>query len=89
MDSLIAASRGLGKTVMPTIFVIFGSCIFRIVWVYTVFARFRTLTALYLLYPISWTLTAIAEAVYFIRIFRQEFPSGPAGKSRIPDIRRD
>ena len=37
MDSAIAASRALGKSVIPTVIVIIGSCIFRMVWVNTVF----------------------------------------------------
>ena len=36
MDCTIAASRGLGKTVVPTIIVIMGSCVFRVAWVYTI-----------------------------------------------------
>ena len=32
MDSAIAASRALGKSVIPTVIVIIGSCIFRMVW---------------------------------------------------------
>ena len=51
MDCTIAASRGLGKTVVPTIIVIMGSCVFRVAWVYTIFACFHTIPALYLLYP--------------------------------------
>ena len=42
MDCTIAASRGLGKTVVPTIIVIMGSCVFRVAWVYTIFACFHT-----------------------------------------------
>ena len=65
MDCTIAASRGIGKTVVPTIIVILGSCVFRIVWVYTIFAYFHTQQALYLLYFFSWMFTAIAEIIYF------------------------
>ena len=43
MDCTIAASRGLGKSFVPTIIVIMGSCVFRVVWVYTVFAHFHTI----------------------------------------------
>lgn len=71
MDCTIAASRGLGKTVVPTVIVILGSCVFRVIWVYTIFAYFHTIPSLYLLYPCSWTLTAIAEIVYFIHCYRQ------------------
>mgnify|MGYP002587050712 CR=1 FL=1 len=82
MDCTIAASRGLGKTVMPTVIVIMGSCVFRVIWVYTIFAHFHTIPSLYLLYPCSWALTAIAEILYFIhcykqamKIFREPIPS--------------
>ena len=71
MDGTIAASRGLGKTVVPTIVVILGSCVFRLAWVYTVFAHFHTIRALYLLYPVSWSITAAAEIAYFIKVYRQ------------------
>ena len=64
MDCTIAASRGLGKTVVPTVRVI------------------HTIPSLYLLYPCSWALTAIAEILYFIhcykqamKIFREPIPS--------------
>ena len=65
MDCTIAASRGIGKTVVPTIIVIMGSCVFRILWVYTIFAYFHTQASLYLLYFFSWTFTAVAEIIYF------------------------
>lgn len=71
MDCTIAASRGLGKSVIPTFFVIMGSCVFRIVWIYTVFAYFKTIPSLYLLYVFSWTVTAIAEVIYFIVLYRK------------------
>ena len=71
MDCTIAASRGLGKTVVPTVIVIMGSCVFRVIWVYTIFAHFHTIPSLYLLYPCSWALTAIAEILYFIRCYKQ------------------
>ena len=71
MDCTIAASRGLGKTVVPTIIVVMGSCVFRVIWVYTIFAHFHTIPSLYLLYPCSWALTAIAEILYFIRCYKQ------------------
>ena len=70
MDCTIAASRGLGKTVVPTVIVVLGSCVFRVIWVYTIFAHFHTIPSLYLLYPCSWTLTAIAEIVYFIHAYK-------------------
>ena len=72
MDCPIAASRGLGKSLAPTVIVFLGSCVFRILWVYTVFAHFGTITSLYLLYAFSWAITAIAENWNFLRVYRKE-----------------
>ena len=71
MDAAIAASRGIGRSVIPTIIVIMGSCVFRVVWVYTVFAYFHTIPSLYLLYVFSWIITAAAEIAYFAYSFRR------------------
>ncbi len=71
MDCAISASRALGKSVVPMVFVFLGSCVFRVIWVFTVFAHFRTIQSLYLLYIFSWTLTAIAENIYFFRVYRR------------------
>ena len=72
MDCTIAASRGLGRTIVPTFIVVMGSCVFRVIWVYTVFAYFGTLLSLYLLFACSWTITAVAEMVYFARVYKEQ-----------------
>ncbi|MCQ2471663.1 MAG: MATE family efflux transporter [Clostridia bacterium] len=71
MDCTIAASRGLGKSLVPTVIVFLGSCVFRVVWVYTVFAHFGTIFSLYMLYPFSWAITAAAEIIYFVLFYRK------------------
>ncbi len=71
MDGAIAASRGLGQTAVPTVIVILGSCVFRLLWIYTVFAFFGTITSLYLLYAFSWTVTATAEIWYFAKLYKR------------------
>ena len=71
MDCTIAASRGIGKSFGPTVIVILGSCVFRVVWVYTVFAYFHTIPSLYLLYIFSWVLTAIAEIIFFAASYKR------------------
>ncbi len=65
MDCAIAACRGIGKSLAPTVIVVMGSCVFRVAWIYTVFAHFRTIPSLYLLYIFSWTITSVAEIIYF------------------------
>lgn len=71
MDGAIAGCRGLGKSMVPMVAVFTGSCVFRVVWIYTVFAYFHTIASLYLLYLFSWAITAVFENWYFIRCFRK------------------
>ena len=72
MDCTIAAARGLGKSLAPTVIVILGSCVFRVAWIYTVFAYFGTIPSLYLLYVCSWTVSAVAEILYFVHTYRKQ-----------------
>ena len=71
MDDAAAAARGLGKSIMPTIIVVMGSVVFRIAWLLSVFAYFRTLQSLYLVYICSWIVTAIAGNIYFAYHYRK------------------
>ncbi len=71
MDCATAACRGIGKSIVPMIIIIIGSCILRIVWIYTVFAYFHTITSLYLVYLFTWTVTAIAENIYFAYSYKR------------------
>lgn len=77
MDCTIAASRSFGLTTVPTISVILGSCVFRIIWIKTIFAHFHTIPSLYLLYIFSWGITSTFEILYFFnswRRIRQQMP---------------
>lgn len=71
MDCTIAAARGIGKSIVPTILVLLGSCVFRVIWIYTVFAHYKTVPSLYLLYIFSWVITSVAEIVYFVHSYRK------------------
>ena len=55
--------RGLGRSMTSTTVSLIGSCVFRIVWIFTVFAARPTLGVIYISYPISWGLTAL---IHFI-----------------------
>lgn len=81
MDNAIATLRGIGKSVLSAFFVIMGSCVFRIIWMYTVFAHFGTIESLYLLYICSWGLTALMETVYFIICYKKLFKEKESSKS--------
>ena len=57
MDVVVGSLRGVGYSIMPMIVSLTGACLFRVVWIYTVFAANPTLDTLYLSYPLSWALT--------------------------------
>ena len=52
--------RGLGYSLYPMFTSIVCIVIFRLAWIFFVFPILDSLTGLYLLYPISWTLSVIA-----------------------------
>ena len=43
-----------------------GACVFRVIWIFTVFAAYRSLTVLYLSYPISWLLTGTVQCIFYL-----------------------
>lgn len=71
MDNATAACRGLGKTFIPTIIILMGSIVFRIVWIYTIFAYFQTLESLYLLYCFAFAITSVFGNIYFFYLNRR------------------
>jgi len=73
MDTMVGAIRGLGYSILPMCVSLTGACAFRIVWIYTIFQWNRTLMTLYLSYPASWIVTAIAHVICFI-VIRKKLP---------------
>ncbi len=51
--------RGTGHSALPAALTILGTCVLRIVWIFTVFARFGTLESLFVAFPVSWLVTAL------------------------------
>ncbi len=69
MDTLVGCLRGLDRSVLPMLVSLTGACLFRIVWIYTVFAMDRRLEVLYVSYPISWIITGFVHFICFIVIY--------------------
>ena len=67
IEVLSAILRGAGDTIRPFIIISLGICVFRILWIATLFSRFHTLFVLCMCYGASWLVTAVAMAVYFRR----------------------
>ena len=67
IEVLSAVLRGSGDAVRPVVIIAFGICLFRILWICTVFRWFHTVPVLCLTYVASWTLTSIMILIYFVR----------------------
>ena len=81
MDVMVGTLRGIGYSVMPMIVSLTGACLFRVVWIMTIFAANPTLDILYVSYPISWALTFGAHMLCYLFIARKKL----AGlEARIP-----
>ena len=60
--------RAMGRSLFPMINIVSCVCVFRVIWILTVFAVERNLTILYLSYPISWVLAAITGTIYYLAV---------------------
>lgn len=72
MDVMVGTLRGVGYSVMPMIVSLTGACLFRVVWILTVFAANPTLDVLYVSYPISWALTFGVHMLCYLFIARKK-----------------
>ncbi|MBR4079241.1 MAG: MATE family efflux transporter [Christensenellaceae bacterium] len=71
MELFAFETRGMGQSVIPMICTIFGVCVLRVAWVYTVFQAFHTLEVLYLAYPITWGITVLLQFFFYRRTKRK------------------
>lgn len=52
--------RGLGKSLLSTIFSLVGCCVLRVLWVLFLVPVVGTLEIIYIAYPVTWGVTALA-----------------------------
>lgn len=71
MDTMVGSLRGMGYSVLPMIVSLTGACGLRILWIFTIFAQQRTLTSLYISYPVSWVITAGVHMLCYFLIKRK------------------
>ena len=72
MDVGCGILRGMGKAVQPMIVSLLGSCVFRIIWVFTVCPLFPgQIIALYISYPISWIVTGGVHFLFCVYFYKK------------------
>ena len=67
IEVISAVLRGAGDAVKPVIIIGIGICLFRIIWIVTVFAAIHTVLVLSLSYVTSWVITGVALFIYYRR----------------------
>ncbi len=65
MDVMTGHLRGIGHSLFPMITSLCVVCLFRVVWIFTVFSHWKTLTVLYISYPILWIMTFSILFLYY------------------------
>ena len=73
MDTMAFALRGIGYSFVPMIVSLIGSCVLRIIWIYTFFQLepLHNIGGLVMSYPISWAITVSVHTIMFIVLFRK------------------
>ena len=73
MDVMTGALRGIGYSVLPMVVSLLGACVFRILWVATIFAAVPTMQCLMISYPVSWLMTFLVLVAFFRLIWKRRF----------------
>lgn len=73
MDTMAFALRGIGYSFVPMIVSLIGSCVLRIIWIYTFFQLepLHNIGGLVMSYPISWLITVTVHTIMFVILFKK------------------
>jgi Na+-driven multidrug efflux pump len=74
MEVSTGALRAMGGSLTAMVVSIFGVCVFRVGWIFTIFQipKFHSMESLFISYPISWVLTFAALAICLFKRYRKE-----------------
>lgn len=76
MDVMVGSIRGMGYSIMPMLVSLTGACLFRVIWIFTIFKMEHTLFSLYVSYPISWILTITAHVICYLAVRKKTLHIG-------------
>ena len=72
MNACSGTLRGLGKSSLAAAIAFLGTCVLRVVWIYTVFAYFENLESIHISYPVSWFVTGLCCLIIVLVILRKK-----------------
>lgn len=71
MDLFPGALRGMGFSAFPMLLSVIGTVGTRIVWIFWVFPKHRSLDVLFISYPASWFLTIVLQVICYCFVRRK------------------
>jgi putative MATE family efflux protein len=71
LDVVGGGLRSLGRSVSPMVVTMMCVCVFRVIWIFTVFPKYHTPTSLYVSYPISWSLVVLINGTTLFFVCRK------------------
>ena len=88
MDVMTGLLRGVGCSLVPMIITATGVCGTRILWIKLLFERvdyFHNMFWLYMSYPISWTISVIAQTIALIIVYKRIEKRMDSSSQNYPD----
>lgn len=80
-DVLSGAIRGTGEAFKPMMLTMFGTCILRVLWIFTAVRINHTIEMVMWSYPMTWVITTAMFVVYYLR--------GKWLKDRMPELKKE
>ena len=78
MEVQIGVIRGIGYSTIPSVVTILTICVFRMVWLVTVYPYINTLASLFICYPVSWVLSVIVLQIVYHVVYKKELKKAQA-----------
>ena len=81
MEVTFGILRGIGKSFTSMVISLVGVCVFRMIWIGTLFPISQTLSTVFISYPITWVVTLLVGFV-FIQVFLKKILKEQALKEK-------
>ena len=73
----LGCMRGTKRSTIPSLLNVIGICGPRVIWTLFIFPMHRSLTFLYVCFPISWAISAVLQWVYYFTVRKQLLKEEP------------
>ena len=72
MEVITYSLRGVGYSITSMLIVLVGTCAFRVLWIFGIFPFYKHLWFLFMLYPISWTITLVVAWIWLAVVLKRD-----------------